>query len=63
MIERSAWDTMRSIVSIWENVMESECELNGHRDDGQGVCAVCGEVIERLMTHEEFSILVDMEAI
>ena len=50
--------------------MESECELNGHRDDGRGVCAVCGEflgpydtVIERLMTHEEFSILADMEMI
>jgi len=43
--------------------MESECELNGHKDDGQGVCVVCGEVIERLMTHEEFSILADMEMI
>tara|TARA_R100001086_G_scaffold248921_1_gene187031 strand:- start:559 stop:744 length:186 start_codon:yes stop_codon:yes gene_type:complete len=61
---------MRSIVSIEENIMERECELNGHRDDGRGVCAVCGEflgpyntVMERLMTHEEFSILTDMEMI
>ena len=49
--------------------MKRECELNGHRDDGRGVCVECGEfigpynttVIERLMTHEEFSILADME--
>ena len=39
--------TLRVDRELWEAFLgaDNECQRNGHRDDGRGCCADCGEFI------------------